>query len=369
MPPRSRKRSTTSYSCGRHVLLVAFEHDQVVARRELLSVRDVVEVRVGDELRLLAGPVQPVQERQVIAVEARRRASGDVGAAEIDGAVRRAGVPRVSVAVAVHVLEVVRLPGVRRQHHEHAARLPEDDRAHDERGVADTAVGGRELDVVQPAGQIRHAEADRVRRVSPGRPIDHRRPFVDLDSGKLVVRVRDHLLRPRLEDAFRERLRIGRDVDLRDVPRQIVGLREAGVDALNAHDDPARVAPDERVGRAVDDAVARVVDGGELHQIGARIQVRAGRPGDRVATAAEFRSHVVERRGRLDRARHVHRHGRRLLERERDVRALPESVAVRADRREQVGVPRERRVAVVGVQLVELWRVCVDSQGGRREHA
>ena len=205
MPPRSRNRCDDVVLVRQHVLLMALEHDQVVRSCELVAVRDVVEVRVGDELRLLARPVEPVEERQVVAVEARRHAACDVGASEIDGAIRRAGVPRVAVAVTVHVLEVVGLPCVRRQHDEHATRHAEQRRAHDERRVSDAPVRCCELHVVEAAREVRHLEVDRVRLVAPRRPVEHGRSFVHLDPGELVVGIRDDLLRAGMEHAQRQR--------------------------------------------------------------------------------------------------------------------------------------------------------------------
>ena len=87
------------------------------------------------------------------------------------------------------------------------------------------------------------------------------------------------------------------------------------------------------------------------------------------APAAERFGHRVEGSRRLDGARHVHRHRRRLPEAERDARLVPEPVAVRADRRQQIVVAGERRAAVVGMQVVQLRRLRVDPQPRGCEHA
>ena len=92
----------------RHVLVVAGEDDQVVGVREPVAAGDGVEVVVGEEVRLLAVQGEPAHEAAVVAVVVGRHASVDEGPREEDGMDSSVGIPRVAV------LEVVRLPGVRR---------------------------------------------------------------------------------------------------------------------------------------------------------------------------------------------------------------------------------------------------------------
>ena len=93
----------------------------------------------------------------------------------------------------------------------------------------------------------------------------------DVDAGELVVRVGDHLLGPGVEHAQVERRLVGGDVDPRHLSGCVARLAEAGVDPLDSHDDALRIAPDERVRRAVDDLVAGGVDRGEPDQERARV--------------------------------------------------------------------------------------------------
>jgi hypothetical protein len=93
------------------------------------------------------------------------------------------------------------LPGVGGEDHEDAAGRSEDRGPNDERRVADAPVGAGELEVVEAARDVRDLERDRVRRALPPRPVEMDRRQADVDAGELVVRVRDHLLGPRMEHA------------------------------------------------------------------------------------------------------------------------------------------------------------------------
>src|SRR5262249_18730618 len=86
-----------------HVLLMPREDEQVVPLRELVATADAVEVVVGEEVDLLAGPVEPRDEVEVPVVEAERNAEVEKRTLEVDAGVP-ADVPRVAPAVAVRVL-------------------------------------------------------------------------------------------------------------------------------------------------------------------------------------------------------------------------------------------------------------------------
>ena len=58
----------------RDVLLVAGEHDKVVALRQLVPVHDAVEIVVRKEVNRLAGAVEPRDELEVPVVKAERHA-------------------------------------------------------------------------------------------------------------------------------------------------------------------------------------------------------------------------------------------------------------------------------------------------------
>ena len=111
----------------------------------------------------------------------------------------------------------------------------------------------------------------------------------DIDAGELVVRVGDDLLGPGMEHAQVERGLVGCDVDARHLSGRVARLAEARIDSLDSHHDPLRIAPDERVRRAVDDLVAGGVDRGEADQERARVGVRRRCPGERVQTGVEVR--------------------------------------------------------------------------------
>ena len=63
----------------------------------------------------MAARGEPVEELDVVAAEALGNASAQVGAGEVDPLLRPQRVPGVAEAVAVSVVEVVGLPGRRRQ--------------------------------------------------------------------------------------------------------------------------------------------------------------------------------------------------------------------------------------------------------------
>ena len=120
------------------VLLVAGEDDEVVRPRERVAAPERLQVVVGEHVGALAGPVQPRHEGQVPVLEPERDAEVEVRPREVDAADRAGDVPAVAPAVAVLVVEVVRLPGVRREDDRDAAAEPRG--ADDQRRVADAAV-------------------------------------------------------------------------------------------------------------------------------------------------------------------------------------------------------------------------------------
>src|SRR5204862_8108795 len=96
---------------GRHVLLVAGKHDQVVTPREQVGSGDVPEIQVREEIELLAG-TEPARDRRGAIMEAEGNPVVDVRPADVDGAEGAVDVPAVAPAVALRVGKVVGLPGV-----------------------------------------------------------------------------------------------------------------------------------------------------------------------------------------------------------------------------------------------------------------
>src|SRR5437588_7645339 len=97
---------------ARDVLVVSREDDQPVEARELGAAPELLEVRVREVVGGVLPPRRPMQEVEVVVREMRRDATIEERPPERDP---RSGVrprvPGVAPAVAVHVLEVVGLPG------------------------------------------------------------------------------------------------------------------------------------------------------------------------------------------------------------------------------------------------------------------
>src|SRR6185436_2074246 len=116
----------------RDVLLVPGEDDKVVTTRELVAARNRLEVVVGEEVNSAAGLVQPRDELEIPVVEAEGNAEVEERSAEVDASMLARDVPRVAPPVTVSVREVVRRPGIRREHDCDAMRAepprPDDER-------------------------------------------------------------------------------------------------------------------------------------------------------------------------------------------------------------------------------------------------
>src|SRR4029450_12879040 len=120
------------------------------------AVLDAAQVGVGEVVRPMTGCARPLEKRQVVALEVRRRASVQEGPSEPPPALVPACVPRVAATVAVGIAEVVGLPGLGRD--DDGDRLgAEDARGEDERRVADPAARGqlREVDTAWPVPIVR----------------------------------------------------------------------------------------------------------------------------------------------------------------------------------------------------------------------
>ena len=147
-----------------HVLGVPGEDDEVVEPAQLVTVRERLEVVLGEHVRRAAGAAEELEERNVGATEPGRRAALPVGPRQAHRRVA-ARVPRVAPAVAVGVVEVVGLPRVRRHHHRLAHRA-ERRGPEDQRSEADSPVLRRQLGGVDAADPRPRRERDRVRRRS-----------------------------------------------------------------------------------------------------------------------------------------------------------------------------------------------------------
>src|SRR5205807_5531524 len=132
------------------VLLVPGEDDEVVARGQLVPASELLEVVVRQEVDALLRPVQPGDERQVPVAEAVGNAEVEERTPQVDAPDRGAHVPAVAPAVAVCILEVVRLPGVRREH-DGDTRTARWACSQDEGRVADAAVVRGRAKEVEPA--------------------------------------------------------------------------------------------------------------------------------------------------------------------------------------------------------------------------
>ena len=222
-PPRSRNRCDDVVGVLGDVLGVAGEDDQVVEPSQLVAARKELEVVLREEVGCLSGLADELEERHVRAPEPGRRAALAVGPVQADRRVA-ARVPGVAPAVAVRVVEVVRLPGVRR-HHDRLPGGAERGRPEDQRREADAAVGRRQLGGVDAARPLARRDGDRVRR----------RPFVlpavrdgraHRMSAHLVGAVRVLRLGAAGEKLEREPLRVGVDRELRRLERRVAPLVE-----------------------------------------------------------------------------------------------------------------------------------------------
>ena len=157
---------------------------------------DPLEVVVREVVGRLAGHAQPAEIRGVVAVEARRHAAVAVGASERHRRVA-ACVPRVAEAVAVGVVEVVGLPGVRR-YHDCLPRGPERLRPDDERRKADAAVLGGEAHRVDTGRPVAPRAAESAGGLPVGAP-GQRHQLPDRNAAHLVGAVRVLGLGPAVE--------------------------------------------------------------------------------------------------------------------------------------------------------------------------
>ena len=328
---------------ARHVLGVAREDDEVVVGDQLLGGPDRLEVRLGQDVGLLAGLAQPAEEVDVVLAPLRRHAAPDEHPPESGGALGALRVPRVAPAVPVGVAEVVGLPRVRRHHDRDAAPLAEGRRADHERRVADPAVVRGQLDEVDPGRP--GAEGTVQRRPAVTRlPLDRHR-LVDGDAVHQRVAVRARVLAARPERLQRQRVGVGLDREPGRARGDVALGREAGVDAEHADDRRAELAALARVVGAVRAPVAGAVEGAEADQIRARPDRPVREPRERVPARLQVRPQLVDRRRRAERPRHLEVHLGGLVQVEADLGRLAQPVAVGRDRRHALVVALEGQPA------------------------
>ena len=276
---------------------------------QLLGRADRLEVRLGQDVRLLAGRGEPAEEVDVVLAPLRRDAAPDEHAAEAGGALGALGVPGVAPAVAVGVAEVVRLPRVRRHHDGDAAPLAERRRPDHEGRVADPSVVRGQLDEVD----TRRPGAERPvqrRAAVPRLPLDRHR-LVDGNAVHQRVAVRARVLAACAEGLQRQRGGVGLDRQPGGARGDVALGREARVDAEHADDRRAELAALARVVGAVGAPVAGAVEGAEADQVRARPDRPVREPGERVPARLQVRPELVDRRRRAERPRHLEVHLRR----------------------------------------------------------
>ena len=325
----------------RHVLGVARKDDQVVERGEVAARADLVEILLGEDVGRQPRPRHPDEERKLVAVDPRRHAEICERPGERDAEIAASGVPGVAPAVAVSVVEVVRLPRVRREHDRDAARGPERSRPDDEGRVADAAVAGVELREVEAARPVADGQADRGRRVRVARPVDllgvrDRRPC------ELVGRGRRPGAR-RVVEPKREGRRIGRHPQQRRVSGRVALAREARLDAEDTDDRGGEVAPGVGSLGAVRAPVPRRVDRGQEQEVGAGRGVGRRRPEERAPPGGERGDLRRDDRPAPLRLLDAEDDAGRLRQREGDAGGV---AALRAERRQHRSVARERVPAV-----------------------
>ena len=216
-----------------HVLAVAREDDEVVLLPELVAAREQLEVVVREDVRVATRLLEPAEEREVVAEETRRHASFAIGPVEHDRRLT-ARVPRVAPPVPVRVVEVVGLPGVRREN-DGDAILAGLGRPEHERSEPDPPVVGLEPCRVEPARPLTGLNDDRVARRALARPVD-RDGIGHLDAGHLVASQARVGAVADAQERELERRRIGLDTQRHSLLGQVRPLRECRLDAEHPHD-------------------------------------------------------------------------------------------------------------------------------------
>ena len=279
-------------------------------------------------------------------------------------------VPRVAPPVTVGVREVVRRPGIRREHDCDAmgAELPRPD---DERRVAHAPVGRSRPHEVEAARPFAGTDdAQQGRAVAVGSPVDPNRPR-HREAARLHVLLARAARRLVREDLQAKQPRIRREPELGRLAGGVASLRECRVDALDPHH--WRGLRPARTGSAVD-----TVPDAKPHHVRARLRSAGRTPRQGAWPGAEpSRRSPEHRRPALAGADHVRRdhvelHLRRTGQPKVHRRRVAKPVSVRADRREQWPVAREGDRAVRDVEVEERrTRRCEgrnrgEQQGGHR---
>ena len=268
-------------------------HDHVVALAQGLTARERVDVVLGEEVRLEVVPCEPLQEGEVVPAIARWHATVEIRPVEDDRRVP-SRVPGVAPPVAVAVVEVVRLPGVRR--HDHG--LPGaslDGGAKDERREPDSAVGRLEPSRVDPRGPVTRLHADgRWRRPLPG-PVERDRGR-HLDPCHLVVAPGSHRLVPAAQERQRQRRRIGHDRERHLLEREERAAPEGGLDSEDPHHRRDRAIRRQRTARPID-ATLPVRADREPHDVGATWSLDVGLPLQLVRASREDVRLLPDNRG------------------------------------------------------------------------
>ena len=260
-------------------------------------------------------------------------------------------VPRVAPPVAVGVREVVRRPGIRREHDCDAMRaeLPRPD---DERRVAHAPVRRSRPHEVEAARPFTGADdAQQGRAVAVGSPVDPDRSR-HREAARLHVLLARAARRLVREDLQAKQPRIRREPELGRLAGGVAPLRERRVDALDPHH--RRGLPAARAGAAVD-----AVPDAKPHHVRARLGSAGRAPRQRALPGGEPPGRSPDhRRPTLAGADHVRRdhlelHLRRTGQPKAHRRRVAKPVTVRADRREQWPVAREGNRAVRYVEVEE----------------
>ena len=235
----------------------------------------------------LPGAQQPAEDRAVVRLEAGRHAAVAVRAVELDGWVA-ARVPRVSPAVAVAVVHVVRLPGVGRQDDELALQAGSG-RAQHERREADAPVVGRQLGRVEAGRPGAGLDGDRGRRRPLAGPVDrHRVALRARPPSRRCARCSSYSA-PQWRNCRRQRTRVGQDPELHRLAGQVRAPQERGLDAEHA-DDGRLLLGDRRRALAAEDRRAGSLAGDrQPHHVRAHGRRDVGRPGQRVRAWREAR--------------------------------------------------------------------------------
>jgi hypothetical protein len=140
-----------------HVFVVTREDDQTISLCQAISSRrDGVEVRIREVIHFALRLDQPAHERLLVMLVVRNDAA--VLERPPEPCLPGARVPGVEGAVAVVVVEAVRLPCHRGEDAGHGS-LAEVPWAQDERCIPDLVVGSSQLREIEAAGPITYANA------------------------------------------------------------------------------------------------------------------------------------------------------------------------------------------------------------------